>query len=165
MNGTRQFVAFATALLACCGRPDEGSRSVGAATPPTPTATTATATPATTAPSSVPLAVRFPHAGDTLVEGRSYVIRWSAPAGMRVSLGLVMGGKDRGMLVVAAPAKPDSLVWQVPVGFVTGFGITSSDQVRLRLEDADSAARYVDAGPFTVTAGSERLPGQPAPAR
>lgn len=158
MHGTRQFAAFAAALLACCGRPDRGERSAGAARPaPPPTETTA--------PGSAPLAVRFPRAGDTLVEGRSYVIRWSAPVGMRVSLGLVMGGKDRGMLAVAAPAKPDSLVWKVPVGFVTGFGITSSDQVRLRLEDADSAARYVDAGPFTVTGGSERLPGQPERAR
>jgi len=158
MNGTRQFAAFAAALLACCGRPDRDGRSAGSARPaPPPTETTT--------PSSVPLAVRFPRAGDTLVEGRSYVIRWSAPVGMRVSLGLVMGGKDRGMLVVAAPAETDSLAWKVPVGFVTGFGITSSDQVRLRLEDADSAARYVDAGPFTVTAGSERLPGQPARGR
>jgi hypothetical protein len=51
---------------------------------------------------------------------------------------------------VRAPAEPESLVWKVPVGFVTGFGVASSDQVRLRLEDADSAGNYVEAGPFTV---------------
>jgi hypothetical protein len=54
------------------------------------------------------------------------------------------------MLLVGAPARPESLVWKVPVGFVTGFGVASSDQVRLRLEDADSAGRYVEAGPFAV---------------
>jgi hypothetical protein len=54
------------------------------------------------------------------------------------------------MLLVGAPAQPESLVWKVPVGFVTGFGVASSDQVRLRLEDADSAGHYVETRPFTV---------------
>jgi hypothetical protein len=84
------------------------------------------------------------------VEGETYVIRWSAPAGMRIDLGAAMGGKDKGMLLVGAPARPESLVWKIPIGFVTGFGVASSDQVRLRLEDADSAGHYVEAGPFTV---------------
>jgi hypothetical protein len=100
--------------------------------------------------SSAPLALLFPRAGDTLREGQSYVIRWSAPADRRINLGAVMGGKDKGMLLVRAPTRPDSLVWKVPVGFVTGFGVKSSDQVRLRLEDADSAGWYAEAGPFTV---------------
>jgi hypothetical protein len=99
---------------------------------------------------SGPLALLSPQAGDTLVEGETYVIRWSAPAGMRIDLGAAMGGKDKGMLLVGGPAQPESLVWKVPVGFVTGFGVASSDQVRLRLEDADSAGNYVEAGPFTV---------------
>jgi hypothetical protein len=96
------------------------------------------------------LALLSPQAGDTLVEGETYVIRWSAPAGMRIDLGAAMGGKDKGMLLVGAPAQPESLVWKLPVGFVTGFGVASSDQVRLRLEDADSAGHFVEAGPFTV---------------
>jgi hypothetical protein len=103
-----------------------------------------------------PLALLSPRAGDTLVEGETYVIRWSAPTGMRINLGAAMGGKDKGMLLVRAPAQPDSLVWRIPVGFVTGFGVASSDQVRLRLEDADSAGHYVEAGPFTVSGEGER---------
>jgi hypothetical protein len=51
---------------------------------------------------------------------------------------------------VRAPTRPDSLVWKVPVGFATGFGVKSSDQVRLRLEDADSVGWYAEAGPFTI---------------
>jgi hypothetical protein len=125
------------ALLASCDRADRPEPPAGATvTPP---------------PREAPLALLSPRLGDTLVEGRSYVIRWSAPAGMRINLGAVMGGKDRGMLLTDAPAQPDSLVWTVPSGFVTGFGIRSSDQVRLRLERADSAERWVEAGPFTVT--------------
>jgi hypothetical protein len=103
--------------------------------------------------SGAPLALLSPRAGDTLMEGHTYVIRWSAPSHMRINLGAAMGGKDKGMLLVRAPARPDSLVWKVPVGFVTGFGVKSSDQVRLRLEDADSAGRYIEAGPFTVVGG------------
>jgi hypothetical protein len=58
--------------------------------------------------------------------------------------------------LVRAPARPESLVWKIPVGFVTGFGVASSDQVRLRLEDADSAGHYVEAGPFTVVGVGRR---------
>lgn len=134
-----RWVVAAAVLLSGCGHPDEARRPAGQAGPAPPAP-----------PGAKALAVLSPAAGDTLLEGRSYVIRWSAPAGMRINLGLAMGGKDRGMLLVHAPARPDTLVWSVPIGFVTGFGITSSDQVRLRLEDADSAGRFVDAGPFTV---------------
>ena len=90
------------------------------------------------------------------MEGRSYVIRWQAPAGTRVNLGAAMGGKDRGMLLTNAPADPDSLVWTVPVGWITGFGPLSSDQVRLRLENADSDAQWTEAGPFTILGTAPR---------
>lgn len=94
---------------------------------------------------------RSPTAGDTLVEGRTYTIRWVAVPGRRVNLGAVMGGKDKGYLLNGAPAGLDSLVWTVPVGFVTGFGPSSSDQVRLRLENADSTDQWVETGPFVIT--------------
>jgi hypothetical protein len=114
-------------VAGCRNHPDASARGAGSAT----------------------LALRAPRAGDTLVEGHSYVIRWSAPAGTRI------------LLLVGAPARPDSLVWRVPVGFVTGFGVASSDQVRLRLEDADSAGRYVETGPFTVTGASPAAHREP----
>jgi hypothetical protein len=126
-------------VAGCRNHPDASARGAGSAT----------------------LALRAPRAGDTLVEGHSYVIRWSAPAGTRINLGAAMGGKDKGLLLVGAPARPDSLVWRVPVGFVTGFGVASSDQVRLRLEDADSAGRYVETGPFTVTGASPAAHREP----
>jgi hypothetical protein len=96
-------------------------------------------------------AFRSPAAGDTLVEGRTYTIRWVSPPGSRVNLGAVMGGKDKGLLLTNAPAGLDSLGWTVPVGFVTGFGPSSSDQVRLRLENADSTDQWVETGPFVIT--------------
>jgi hypothetical protein len=61
-----------------------------------------------------------------------------------------MGGKDKGMLLNDVPARPDSLVWTVPVGFVTGFGPASDDQIRLRLENARNPDQWTEAGPFTI---------------
>jgi hypothetical protein len=100
-------------------------------------------------------ALLSPKHGDTLVEGRGYVIRWRAPDNFHINLGAVMGGKDRGMLFSSRAATPDSLVWNVPIGFVTGFGIPSADNVRLRLENADSSDQWVEAGPFTITGATK----------
>jgi len=94
---------------------------------------------------------RSPSAGDTLVEGRPYTVRWVSVPRRRINLGAVMGGKDRGFLLTNAPADLDSFVWTVPVGFVTGFGLSSSNQMRLRLENADSTDQWVETGPFVIT--------------
>jgi hypothetical protein len=96
-------------------------------------------------------AFRSPTTGDTLVEGRTYTIRWVSVPARRINLGAVMGGHDKGFLLANAPAGLDSLVWTVPVGFVTGFGPSSSDQIRLRLENADSTDQWVETGPFVIS--------------
>ena len=92
----------------------------------------------------------YPSQGDTLMEGSTYVIRWSAPGIARINLGVAMGGKDKGHLLIDAPATADSLVWQVPAGFVTGFGVPAASNIRLRLEDAGDQTRFVDSEPFTI---------------
>lgn len=95
-------------------------------------------------------ALLSPAAGDTLVEGRTYTIRWVAVPGRRINIGAMMGGHDKGLLLHNAPSAPDSLAWTVPPGFVTGFGPSSSDQIRLRLENADSTDQWVETGPFVI---------------
>src|SRR5262249_50451054 len=60
-----------------------------------------------------------PRGGEIWREGQSYVIRWQAPGWDSVNVAAVMGGKDRGHL--AFSAKTDTLVWSIPVGWVTGF--------------------------------------------
>jgi hypothetical protein len=99
----------------------------------------------------IAFAITAPRAGDTLAEGRSYTIRWMAPDTMRINLGAAMGGKDKGLLLSNVQATPDSLVWTIPTGFVTGFGVASSGQVRLRLENAANPDQWTEAGPFTVS--------------
>ena len=105
---------------------------------------------------SAAFAFRTPSAGDTLVEGRTYTIRWVSTPPRRINLGAVMGGHDKGLLLAGAPAGLDSLVWTVPLGFVTGFGPSSSDQVRLRLENADSTDEWVETGRFVVRGPARR---------
>jgi hypothetical protein len=97
------------------------------------------------------LALVSPGAGDTLVEGRTYVIRWTAGSVRHINIGAAMGGHDKGLILNNAPAHPDSLSWKVPIGFVTGFGPRSSNQIRLRLENADSTDQWVESKPFVIT--------------
>lgn len=101
-------------------------------------------------------AFRRPLAGDTLVEGGTYTIRWVSVPARRINLGAAMGGHDKGYLLTNAPAGVDSLVWTVPIGFVTGFGPPSSDQIRLRLENADSTDQWVETGPFVITGARQK---------
>jgi hypothetical protein len=91
-----------------------------------------------------------PVAGERWVEGTTHVIRWTASA-PRINLGAAVGGKDKGHLLLDAPSMPDSLTWDVPVGFVTGFGPDSATDVRIRLEDAADPTRFVISDPFTIT--------------
>src|ERR1041385_5934477 len=95
-------------------------------------------------------AILFPSPGDTLVEGRTHTIRRGAAPGRPINLGAVMGGHDKGQLLTNASSGIDSLIWTVPIGFVTGFGVPSSDQMRLRLEYADSLDQWVETGPFII---------------
>jgi hypothetical protein len=103
-------------------------------------------------PPAAPQSAKFlaPRGGEVLVEGQSFTIRWQAPGWDSVNVAAVMGGKDRGHLVFGRDARSDTLVWQVPLGWVTGFGIARSDNVRLRLEDAGDPNRFLDSAPFTV---------------
>jgi len=61
-----------------------------------------------------------------------------------------MGGKDKGHLAMGLAPGVDSLVWRVPAGFVTGFGIGRADNLRLRLENAENLEQFVDSDTFTV---------------
>jgi hypothetical protein len=42
--------------------------------------------------------------------------------------------------------------WLVPEGFVSGFGLNSSDQVRVRVENAADPAQFGDSPHFTIEA-------------
>lgn len=82
------------------------------------------------------------------------MIRWVPTRAGEVNIGIAVGGKDRGHLALSLAAGTDSLEWQVPVGFVSGFGPVRSDAVRIRVEDATDPGIGATSGPFTIIAGS-----------
>jgi hypothetical protein len=101
---------------------------------------------------TAPYTILAPVPGALWYEGSRHIIRWQSRRAGPVNIGAVMGGKDRGHLAMSIPAGIDSLVWQIPTGFVSGFGLTRSDAVRLRVEASDSPALGVESAPFTIAA-------------
>jgi hypothetical protein len=86
------------------------------------------------------------------MEGKTYTIQWRATGITRLNVGLVLGGKDKGHAALNLPASTDSLRWQVPIGFVSGFGIHRSDNARVRVEDARDPQQFADSPSFTIVA-------------
>jgi hypothetical protein len=102
------------------------------------------------------LVVLRPQAGDVWAEGESYTIRWRSAGVARVNVGLALGGKDKGHAAFDLPAATDSLRWQVPVGFVSGFGLRRSNDVLVRVENAADPTQFADSPRFTVVASQKR---------
>jgi hypothetical protein len=102
--------------------------------------------------SASPVRVLRPAAGEIWTEGQTYTIRWRATGIARVDVGMALGGKDKGHLALNLPGLVDSLRWLIPDGFVSGFGISSSDQVRVRVENAADPAQFADSPRFTIRA-------------
>lgn len=105
------------------------------------------------ATSSLPYVIVEPDPGTIWREGEHHVIRWSSRRQGTVNVGIAVGGKDKGHLALGIPAGADSLPWEVPVGFVTGFGPQRSDAVRVRIEDTKHPGTGVTSSPFTIAAG------------
>jgi len=81
--------------------------------------------------------VLSPNGGEVWIEGQTYEITWKSFDIDEVWIGLQMGGKDRGHLgAKQIDAKSGKLTWTIPIGFVTGFGISKSDNMRLHIYDA-----------------------------
>jgi hypothetical protein len=109
--------------------------------------------------STSPFLIVRPAAAEVWREGETYTIRWHAIGVERVNVGVALGGKDKGHIAFGLPASRDSLQWKIPPGFVSGFGIGKSDNVRVRIEDANDPARYADSSPFTIMAPDSKRPG------
>jgi len=113
------------------------------------------ASPAPTGPQAAPpsqLVILRPAAGDVWTEGQTYTIRWRAVGIARVDVGLALGGKDKGHAALDLPASSDSLRWRVPNGFVSGFGLHRSADIRVRVEDARDPTRFAESPSFTIVA-------------
>ena len=93
-----------------------------------------------------------PTGGKVFQEGQSLLIRWRATGVKNVYISVAVGGKDRGLLGEARPidALRGEYLWRIPEGFITGFGIPESKNVRLMIYDVkDDSVRDISS-PFTV---------------
>lgn len=78
-----------------------------------------------------------PNGGEVWIEGRTYGIRWRTKGVDEVLITVAVGGKDKGYLGEgkALDAQSGKFEWEIPVGFVTGFGVSHSERVRMLIHD------------------------------
>jgi hypothetical protein len=82
-----------------------------------------------------------PRAQEVWREGEIREIRWASFGIKKVRIALAIGGHDKGFLgddgnEFVISAKPGKYTWKIPSGFVTGFSITKTEDMRIRFYDA-----------------------------
>jgi hypothetical protein len=77
-------------------------------------------------------------------EGKTYEITWESQGVDNVYIAVAVGGKDKGLLEQGGKstidAKKGKIAWNIPVGFITGFGVPRSDRVRIMIFDIKNSA-------------------------
>jgi len=95
-----------------------------------------------------------PHGGEVWTEGKTYEIRWESQGVDEVYIAAAIGGKDKGLVESGGDNKIDArcgkIFWEIPVGFVTGFGIAKSEQARIMIYDARNSTIRDLSGSFTI---------------
>ncbi len=85
-----------------------------------------------------------PNGGEVWAEGNTYTIRWVSDGVKRIRIAAAVGGKDRGHIGEGETidAQKGSYAWKISPGFVTGFGVSKSENVRLMIYDADKSSVF-----------------------
>lgn len=95
-----------------------------------------------------------PRDGEVWKEGKTYEIRWESQGVDEIYIAAAVGGKDKGLVESGGSPKIGAgcgmIFWEIPVGFVTGFGIAKSEQVRIMIYDAHNSTIRDLSGPFTI---------------
>jgi len=95
-----------------------------------------------------------PRGGEVWEEGKTYEIRWESQGLDEVYIAAAVGGKDKGLVESGGSNKIDAgcgkISWEIPVGFVTGFGIVKSERVRIMIFDARNSTIRDLSGSFTI---------------
>jgi len=81
-----------------------------------------------------------PQAQEVWTEGDTREICWNSFGVERVRIALAIGGHDKGFLGeerndFSIDTKPGKYTWKIPYGFVTGFGIPKTEDMRIRFYD------------------------------
>jgi hypothetical protein len=95
-----------------------------------------------------------PNGGEVWEEGKTYEIRWESQGVDEVYIAAAVGGKDKGLVESGGSNKIDArcgkIFWEIPIGFVTGFGIAKSEQARIMIYDARNSTIRDLSGSFTI---------------
>lgn len=95
-----------------------------------------------------------PRGGEVWEEGKAYEIRWESKGVDEVYIAAAVGGKDKGLVESDGSSKIDArcgkVSWKIPVGFVTGFGVSRSDRVRIMIFDIQNSAILSVSDYFTI---------------
>ena len=96
-----------------------------------------------------------PKGGEVWIEGKTYDITWDSLGIEKISISAVMGGHDLGEIAVGINATADRYSWTIPLGKVSSFGQSSSNNVRIRIEDDKNPNIYSEnQSPFTITSAN-----------
>jgi hypothetical protein len=94
-----------------------------------------------------------PNGGETWVECETYRLQWRSSGVKQVNITAAAGGKDLGHLATKVEADAGAYTWTIPKGFVSDFGPSGSDAMRVRVYATDNDAIYDENdAPFTISA-------------
>lgn len=120
---------------------------------PIPAPTETEVVPPTASPTPVShITVISPNGGETWMEGETYRIRWHSTGIEQVNIAVATGGKDLGHVALDVDAEAGEYAWTIPQGFVSGFGPSESDTMRIRVYDARDPDLYDENDEFFTVA-------------
>lgn len=107
-----------------------------------------------------------PRGGEVWEEGKTYEITWESQGVDNVYISVAVGGKDKGLLEEGGKstidAKRGKIAWNIPVGFITGFGVPRSDRVRIMIFDIQNSVISSVSDYFMIEGAANTAPASPA---
>lgn len=101
--------------------------------------------------------ITSPVGGEVWVEGKTYNITWSSSGVKKINISAVMGGHDLGHIAFGINASIDKYSWTIPVGEISGFGQSSSNDIKVRVEDNENTNIYAENDiPFTIVSTNSK---------
>jgi len=86
--------------------------------------------------------VLSPNGGEEWVEGNTYDITWESSGVEKIAIGVTVDGKDKGHITFGVDANLGKYSWKISPGFISGFGISRADSVKIRIYDAGNNSIY-----------------------
>ncbi len=93
-----------------------------------------------------------PAKNDVWIEGKSYTIKWKGFKNGLLCISILVGGKDKGIINSCnTPADKGFYKWQIPTGFISGFGISKDSMVKVVLFYKNNESNNVFSEYFTIS--------------